>query len=195
MDRMTEWAKTATPEHRRSAASVGGGLRPTLGYEDVKRIVDKPMESMLIPMIETGTPLLMGLDFLVLTSVEPAFITSDYPCVWFDPEAYKRPPLYQQPALIYESIEITLPVSPHQLILLNRRQLSGYRGVPDRIVDEYNRRTRFGCSEYFVNSSNAMKPIWFEPGVEPEDSWRKRQPEKLPRKPPPPIGTATSDDE
>ena len=66
------------------------------------------------------------------------------------------------------------------MIVLNRRGLSAYRSVPARIVDAYNTRTRFGCSEYFVNSSNAVKAIWFEPGVEPEDSWRKLHPEKRP---------------
>jgi uncharacterized protein DUF4238 len=187
MDRLSEWAKTATPEQKRSAESLGRGSGPTFGHEDVRRIVERPMESMLVPMVATATPLLMRLDLLVLTSADAAFITSDYPCVWFDPEAYKRPPAYQRPALIYESIEITLPVSPRQLILLNRRRFSGYRDVPERVVEEYNTRTRFGCSEHFVSSSNATKPIWFEPGVEPEDSWSKRHPEKRPLKPPPPM--------
>jgi len=53
------------------------------------------------------------------------------------------------------------------------------------MVDEFNRRTRFQCSEYFVSNSNATKPIWFDPGVEPEDSWRKRNPERRPLTPPP----------
>lgn len=147
------------------------------------------MESMLVPMVTTETPLLMRLDLLVLTSAEAAFITSDYPCVWFDPEGYKRAPFYQGPALIYKSIEITLPVSPRQMILLNRQGLSGYTGdLPERIVEEYNRRTRFACSEHFVNCRDATNPLWFEPGVEPEDSWRKLHPEKRPLNPPPPVG-------
>jgi uncharacterized protein DUF4238 len=92
----------------------------------VKRFADKPMQTMLAPMVEEGTLLLARPDFLVLVSTGSAFITSDHPCVWFDPKGYKQSPLYQAPALIYESIEITLPVSPRQLILLNRRGLSGY---------------------------------------------------------------------
>jgi len=77
---------------------------------------------------------------------------------------------------MYDSIEITLPVSPQQLVLLNRKGLRGYRDVPERIVDEYNRRTRFHCTEYFVSNSNVTKSIWFDRRVEPEDSWRKRNP-------------------
>ncbi len=191
MEHMREGARTATPEQKRAAGSIASGSGPSLGYEDVKRLAEKPMETMLVPLVQGGTPLLMRLDCLVLTtSAEPGFITSDYPCVWFDPEAYKRPPFYQAPALIYESIEISLPVSPHQLILLNRRGLSGYLDVPEPMIDEFNRRTRFHCSEYFVSSSNATKPIWFDQGVEPEDSWRKRHPEGRPLEPPPPIPRA-----
>ncbi len=185
-NRMMEWAKTATPEQKRAASSIARGSGPSLSYEDVRRLAENPMQTMLVPQLRTATPLLTRLDCIVLNSAEPGFITSDYPCVWFDAEAYKRPPLYQGPALIYKSIEITLPISPRQLILLNRRGLSGYLDVPEPMVDEFNRRTRFQCEEYFVSSLNATKPIWFDPGVEPEDSWRKRNPERRPPKPPPP---------
>jgi hypothetical protein len=184
MERMIEWGKTATPEQKRAAASIASGSGPRFEYEDVKRMVEKPMESMLVPMIETGTPLLMRLDCLILTCKTPRFITSDYPCVWFDPEGYKRPPMYQGPALIYPSIEITLPVSPRLMVLLNRRGLAGYIDIPERHIEDFNRRTRFGCSQYFVSFSNETKPIWFEPGVEPEDSWRKRNPEPSTPEPP-----------
>lgn len=154
----------------------------------MKRLVEKPMETMLLPQIVTATPLLARLDIVVLNcETEPGFITSDDPCVWFDPEAYKRPPLFEAPGLKYETIEISLPVSPRQMIVLNRRRHSGYRDVPEREVNDFNRRTRFHCAEYFVSNSNATKPIWFDPGEEPEDSWRKRNPERRPLEPPPPI--------
>ena len=143
------------------------------------------MQTMLVPMVQEATPLLMRLDLMVLVSPGPAFITSDNPCVWADPAAHKRPPAYQSPALIYPSIEITLPVSPRQLILLHRQGRSGYFKPSDRAVDEFNRRTRFACTQHFVCESNAKKPTWFDPGVEPEDSWRKRNPERRPIKPPP----------
>jgi hypothetical protein len=160
-----------------SLGSLDRRPRSSLSYEDVKRVAERPMQTMLPTMVRTEIPLLTRLDMLVLTSPDAAagFITSDYPCVWFDPEAYRRPPFYQRPALIYRSIEITLPVSPRQMILLNRQGLSGY--MDTTIVDEYNRRTRFHCTEYFVSNSNQTKPIWFDPGVEPEDSWRRQHPE------------------
>ena len=75
---------------------------------------------------------------------------------------------------MYESIEITLPVSPRQIILLNRRGRKGYFPVGESLVDQLNRRTRFSCVNHFVNNTNAVRPIWFDPGVEPEDSWRNQ---------------------
>lgn len=89
--------------------------------------------------------------------------------------------MYQAPALIYPSIEITLPISPRQMILLNRRGLLGYFDAPEHMVDEYNRRTRFHCTKHFVSDSNPTKPIWFERGVEPEDSWHKQHQIKCPK--------------
>lgn len=179
MEEMRAWARTATPEQRRASASIDRRPGSSLSYEDVKRLAEQPMQTMLVPMVQTETPLLTRLDFLVLTSpeAEAGFITSDYPCVWFDPDAHTRPPFFQAPALIYRSIEITLPVSPRQTILLNRRGRSGYLDAPEAMVDECNRRTRFHCSEYFVSKSLDTKPIWFDPGVKPEDSWRKQHPE------------------
>src|SRR5713101_5619201 len=68
---------------------------------------------------------LCKLDFAVLSTTDDiGFITSDHPCVWHDPEGYKRPPMYQSPGLIYETIQITLPISPEQCIFLNRQGIT-----------------------------------------------------------------------
>lgn len=175
MEQMMKWAETATPEQKERAAALppsssGHGL----DYDQVKALHENPLQIMLIPMIQAATPLLCRLDMAVFeTDEEIGFITSDHPCVWFDAEAYKRPPLYGGPALMYESIEITLPVSPSQCICLNRRGISGYIKATPQIVDEFNKRIRFSTDQHFVVCSNQTKPIWFDPGVEPEDSWDK----------------------
>jgi hypothetical protein len=138
-------------------------------------MAEHPIQTLLVSMVEVETPPLVGLDFLVVeTSLPQGFITSDAPCVWFDPKGYKRPPFYSQPALIYPSIEITLPISPRQMVVLNRRGLNGYSTVSwQRGLDDLNRRIRFCAHEYFIANSGAKKDIWFNPGIEPEDSWRK----------------------
>lgn len=121
--------------------------------------------------MNAAVPLLRALDFAILTTDDSVgFITSDNPCVWCDPLAYKRPPMHRQPALMYESIEITMPVSPKECILLNRQGVNGYRKIPP---DAMNRRTRLFADESFVVNKNVKKDIWFEQGVEPDDSWDK----------------------
>ncbi len=176
MDAINEWAENATPEQRRSASTLGRGSGPSFGYQDVKKLAEQPMQTMLGPQVEAATPLLAGMDCAILNcTAEPGFITSDNPCVWFDPEAYKLPPIYQGVGLGSPTVEITFPVSPRQVVFLNRKGLVGHFHAPEKAVDKLNGLTRVYCSEHFVSNSEVMKPAWFDLGVEPEDSWRKRQ--------------------
>jgi len=180
MEEMDAQIKATSPEERRRMASIPS-LRSSdsgkgMGMEDVRRIVESPVETMLFPMIRTVAPLLRRLDFSVLcTNTSRGFITSDAPCVWSDPEAYKRPPLYRSPALGYESIEITLPVSPNLCIFLNRKGMQGYVDIEDHIVSELNRTTRFAAEAHYISNQDGAEDYWFDPGVEPEDSWENRQ--------------------
>ena len=137
-------------------------------------LAEKPLQNMLPAVIGVLTPLLCRMDLAVYsTTDEIGFIASDAPCFWFDPEAYKRPPMYRNPGLMYKSIEITLPVSPQQCIILNRQGVSGYLPVPQWRVDDINQKTRFCAEEYFVVRVNQKRDVWFDPGVEPDDSWEK----------------------
>jgi hypothetical protein len=111
------------PPHMISPSTSERGLT----YEDVKRLVKDPLQNMLAPTIATLTPMLCGLDLAVLTTKDPiGFITSDNPCVWWDSEAYKRPPMFRSPGIMYPTIEIGLPVSPRQYVILNRAGINGY---------------------------------------------------------------------
>ena len=79
--------------------------------------------------------------------------------------------MHQVPALMYESIEITMPLSPNQLLLLNRQGISGYVEITQETVDELNRRTRFHAHANFVVRRDETNDFWFEEGEQPEDSW------------------------
>lgn len=176
MEQMMKWAETASPEQMERAATLvpPSSSSPGLDYDQVKAFCENPIQNMLKPIIQTVTPLLCRLDIAVFeTDDDIGFITSDNPCVWVDAEAYKRPLLYRSPGLKYESIEITLPISSYQCIWLNRRGVSGYTKATTLIVDEFNKRTRFYADRQFVVCSNQTRAIWFEPGVEPEDSFDK----------------------
>lgn len=185
MDNMIKSLETTTPEQRKMMEFIPAIPREkdrTLTYDDVCKLEAGPMQQMLFAQITAEVPLLARIDIAIFTTnSSPGFITSDRPCVWFDPKAYLRPPLYRAPALIYPSIEITIPISPNQAILLNRSGLNGYFDAGPKIEDEYNRRTRFYTDEYFIVNSDVKKEIWFNPGIEPSDSWEKMQ-EKLKEK-------------
>lgn len=81
--------------------------------------------------------------------------------------------MYQAPALMYKTIEIRFPVSPRQMIVLNRMGLRGYVLANEEIVDELNRINRFHADEHFVVNSNVKKDVWFHPCIELPDSWDK----------------------
>jgi Protein of unknown function (DUF4238) len=183
---MREWAKTATWEQRRDVGSLVGGSGPSFSYEEVKSMVEKPMQTMLVPSIEVQLPYLVDMDSVIMEcSTETGFITSDNPCVWWDPQAYKKPPFWRSPGLVTRTLEISMPISPGQRIILNWQGFRGYIPVPERMVDNANRLTRFFCSQHFVSNSATAKPIWFDPGVEPEDSWEKLHAESRPKEDPP----------
>jgi len=179
MDNIIEQMKKATPEQREAmkmSLSSSRSKSESIGYEEVKNIVQGPLQNLLIPMINAVTPLLFKLDLAILvTNLKIGFITSDNPCVWYDPEAYTRPPLYRAPALMCDTIEITLPISPMSVLYLNRQHINGYKFADEELVDTLNSRTRFYADEYFVVNSNVKKDIWFDTGTEPDDSWEKVQ--------------------
>lgn len=189
IDNMHERAKTFTPEEweqvnqRAKFDKILAGNSPSMSEEEVRKIVAKPMQEMLGSIITALTPLLLMMDLVIVeTNQSPGFITSDNPCIWFDPEAYKRPPIFQVPALMFESTEIRLPLSPQQMLIFKRefKALRGYEQVTDSAVDELNRITRFSAHEFFIVNSNEKKSVWFDPGTEPEDSWEKLHPSVKP---------------
>jgi len=173
-DEMREWAKKATPAQLAAMSSPSGAKSgDSISYEELKEAAENPFQKLLLPQLASMTEELLRLDMVMLTASQNSrFITSDFPCVWFDPQAYKRPPFYRSPALVYPTIEITLPVSPSQMLLLNRQGVRGTVGVTDDLVDEYNRRTRFHCVDHFVNFENSTNPAWFDAGVAPPDAWQ-----------------------
>jgi hypothetical protein len=46
-----------------------------------------------------------------------------------------------------------------------------YRDIPDKIVAELNRRTRFRCDKEFIVRIHRTEPRWFEQDAMPADAW------------------------
>ena len=165
---VAEWTKNAAPEEIKRMSLA---LHPTpnegrsMSMNDVKNIVDNPMQSFLVTGIATVAPALFDMRFGILdTSNTPAFISSDNPCVWFDPDLFKRPSPFGAGGLISPSIEISLPLSPTQFILFGRKLLlSGlYVSIKtnDPLVDAINRRTWKYSDESFIADQNYASFSW-----------------------------------
>lgn len=167
MESMMEQWKIATLEEKKNMARYSllshNDNSEKLGYEDVKRLVEKPIQNLLMPTIAAMAPLLVNLDIAVLeTKSIPGFITSDDPCVMHDPEGYKRPFLLRGPGLAYKTTEITLPISPQQILLLNQQGVEGYIKIDDKHVEAINARTRYFSNNHIIVNCNMFKESWFD---------------------------------
>lgn len=166
MREMTKWLATATEDEKRQLEGLprdpseqGRGLT----LEEVEEVVRNPLQTVLAERIGIVTQLFLHLDVAIISTTDPlGFVTSDNPCVWIDPEGRNRQPPFQGPALMYETIEITLPISSSQVLLLNRQGFKGYNRLEDRgFVDEVNRRTIAFAREAFIAKHAESRPEWF----------------------------------
>ena len=90
--------------------------------EEVRELAERPIQGMLSGTVMGVAPMLFKLPFVVLeTSTAPGFITSDAPCVWFDPADYQTPRPRFAGGLESPTIQITLPLSPEQMLIFCKR--------------------------------------------------------------------------
>jgi hypothetical protein len=179
-ERMERWLKTAPPEEKQRAARESFSSpqdRPSISMEDVRRITQNPMQYTL-GFVGAELPHLIRMRCTILcTESDPGFITSDAPVIWFDPDWYKKHPIYRSPSLSDPLLEITMPISPNQLLLLNHLPKVGslkpiqYFDVPETVVVEANRQLRFQSDKDFVVRRGVVDPKWFDPGTPPPDTW------------------------
>jgi Protein of unknown function (DUF4238) len=137
-----------------------------LNHDEVKRLAESPLQHTLRISISTQVALLSHMNLAILwTDDSLGFITSDAPCVWFDPDWHNQPAFYRAPSLASPTIEISLPLSPTHLLLISHSGPTGYRKIPMQGLDEINRRTRFHAKDTFVVNHNESKPYWYDEGV------------------------------
>jgi hypothetical protein len=141
--------------------------------DKVQQIVNEPLQSLLASHVRTTVPLLQKMTKLTIlcTDRTPGFITSDDPVVWFDPESYKRPPMFQGPALMYPSLEITMPISPNKMMLLTRKDTwpnyldLDLMDLNERLLNDLNRRTCRNSFQKIIVSRNEFRSSWAEDGT------------------------------
>jgi hypothetical protein len=104
------------------------------------------------------------------------FITSDNPCVWYDHDSFRRPPVYRSPALSHPNVQILLPLSPRSLLLLSHDgKWAGYFRASEQFIDEVNRLIRFNSHEHIVTHDGQSKDAWFEERGLPADAWENTE--------------------
>ncbi|WNQ09668.1 DUF4238 domain-containing protein [Paenibacillus aurantius] len=162
MESMRYQFERATPEQQNAMMSIGPVSEgPTYSTEDVRQMAETPLQTMLMPSIQTQTSLLLKMNLSILYSISKArFLTSDNPCVWFDPEAKHRPPMFRSVGLGYETVEITLPLSPRHAIILSWNSAPAYIEFPRRKVEALNYKTWLYSEDYVVSNANIEKPHW-----------------------------------
>jgi hypothetical protein len=165
-NRMAKWAENATPEERKQLnLSFGPRQESSFSLDDVKNIVENPMPSYLATTVAPITTALCKMRFAILCSSDPStFITSDTPCVWFDPDLFQNPSPFGAGGLISPSIEISLPLSPTQYIIFGRKLISDGLYIPIKVdnplIEIINRRTWEYTDEYFIANENSTNFSW-----------------------------------
>lgn len=165
-EEMQRWIEEASPEDKANMMSAfSAPLKKEKGItlEKVRELVERPLPSSLPAIIRAILPILLKIPFLILEVIDPfEFITSDAPCVWYDPADYEQPRPFGAGGLISPTIEITLPLSPSQMLFFGKKlNVSGiYVPLKDKqFIDELNQRTKAWAHEYFVANKPAVKPV------------------------------------
>jgi hypothetical protein len=166
--KMANAMEHASPEERERMAKLGSRQINGENYltmDEVKELVDDPIKMMMPTHILQLSPELFQRPFLILESIiEDKFITSDDPCVWWDPASYIKPKPFGAGGLISPSLEITFPLSPTKLVIFGNGPSLNREYLPvnnSDVINNINRRTRHFASEYIVSSSAMINPIWF----------------------------------
>jgi len=147
------------PNNRKTAS-----IKRSISHDQVRELANQPLQQTMAPMVRAQVINYMSMKMAILcTKTKPGFISSDAPLVWYDPQSNKRPFPYNSPGLMYDTIEVTLPISPQQLLFISwNDDVEGYIDIDDEIqIDRLNLRTWLYCREYFVVNENIKKDRWF----------------------------------
>lgn len=182
MEEMREEVGRASPEQKAAMARMGrlgavGDVGERMTIEDVRAIEEQPIQRTIGPMVAAAMAMFPRMSAMVLCADDPiGFVTSDNPCTWHDPVAYRLQPIFRSPSLASQTIEVTMPISPELCLMITHDSRGqGFVEASREMVDELNRRHVFHCEASFVSRSEETRAIWFEPGVMPDDAWEARQ--------------------
>lgn len=170
-ERMKESVLAMPPEERARLPRPMPASGPSLSMDDVKRLSENPVPMLLSTAFVQLVPQLLQMRLSILRAdLTPGFITSDAPCVIFDPEAHKRPFPFNAPGLGFPTVQVTMPVAPSHLACLTHYEVLPPDPVLPAIVQELNRLTRGYANDHFVVSRQHTEEIWYDLGEPPAGS-------------------------
>jgi hypothetical protein len=142
-------------------------------FEALEEMTKRPLQMLLPIAMEACLPIMFSMDIAIVETEadRPGFITSDNPCAWHDPEAITRPPGLRNASLVDKNIEITMPISPRQMLLLNRKGKAGYCTTSATTVDEWNWQRVSWAGEQVIANTSEKRACWFEERPLPANAW------------------------
>lgn len=165
-EKMREKVSSASPSERAKMPKISDDSSSGNSFtiEEARKFAENPITSTLSAIVRQVSPMLFKMPFLIIIIPERfRFITSDAPCVWFDPALFQTDKPFGAGGLISPTIEITLPLSPQQMLLFaNSLEWEGFYLplMDEQIIDNWNKRTIAFSHEYFVSNQPNTKPTW-----------------------------------
>lgn len=157
----------ATPEERKrmsmALSSPHTKNQKSFSVDEARELAEKPIQSLLSANVMYTAPFLFERPYLILEApMGSSFITSDDPCVWFDPANYESPRPFGAGGLVSPTLEITLPLSPKQMLFFGSKLIASglYMPIENETVDNLNRRTRLFSDEFFISNNSKVKLSW-----------------------------------
>ena len=129
--------------------------------EHLKKYKKNAHKLSILEILSEITQLLirMNVAFLCVGNSGAKFITSDDPCILYNPKLqWQR---FQGPGLEQRDIEVILPLSPEIMLCLSWSNFRGYIEMKKSKIDDLNRMTRTYCYKYFISHTPKTKWIWY----------------------------------
>lgn len=170
-ERMRARVQSMTPSERAQLPPPMPSSGPSMSMEQVEQLASNPIPMLVSGAIAHLVPQFLKMQLSILrTDTTPGFITSDAPCVIFDPEAHKRPFLYRAPGLVFPTVQVTMPIAPTHLACITHYGIDPPDPLPHTIVTELNRLTRGHSEQHFVVSRSTCEETWHDMGTPLEES-------------------------
>lgn len=150
--------------------SISRLIKNRQDYKDVIQMHrNQPMLFHLFQFVNATAPYLFHLNCAIYeTKSSPGIITSDNPCIWFDPAIYNPNIPLTYFGVGSPTLNVILPISPTQYISLERQGPDGYRNLnkdsktEKHLVDTINRMIVLNSDEYIVVNKRVVKERWFK---------------------------------